>query len=1134
MSLVPPPKIDRRTYTDIVRLLLQEPLEIDGVAYQGLRERFTPEWQAHLQTDVLKVQRHRDVGAAMVHIFARLMEILIERLNRVPDKHLIAFLDMLGIERLPGNPARVPVSFIPAPKSPPGRFVPQGTQVATTQTEQANAIIFETEEGFDLTVVTLDKVFTIDPAADRYRDLSAAFPCKAGAWEPILRATDQDDLTEHSLYMAHDTIFSGKDPLDLRLTFDIAKGAPTPLLVSWERYDGKGWAPVIGDPSKIQDGTDGFKDPGTITIPGFQGTEPFTLESQTAYWIRCKLDSPLTMALIDLPEIDRISVGLSVPQGRVLVPDGAFFNTLPIDLNRDFYPFGERPNINDCFYISCEEAFALPDLAMSKKITVEAALSPIPGKPQGEEYPDTDNITLAWEYWNKGTQAWEEIGESSKTKTHGTSTSETLVDTTVCFTEPSKGSVVFDLPSQIGKVTVNGVEAHWIRVRIVGGNYGVEASVSFAFEDDKITRYTYTPATFKPPFLSVTDFRLACAIRLKGPPFALSACKGVNHFRMVDHSAQSRITGQTFVPFTPLSQQEEWSPALYLGYSDAFGNRRISQFFDLESTIEIGENTNHGHGAEPQMVWEYMGTSGAWRRLDVTDGTQNLTNPGTVVFTAPADMGKTSKFGFTKNWLRARLGAGILEAPRRLKAIYPNTMWARNLRTIQNEILGSGTGQSSQAFKLSQAPVLLGERLLIREANAPSTEEESALRGEEAALGRRLGTETRDVVVRRADVLSGQEEIWVRWYPVSHFLGSFPNSRHYLIDRVTGEITFGDGERGMLPPIGKDNIKAEWYQAGGGAEANRAATTGAVKELKSSLPFVSKVTNYVPATGGSDSESMKSVKERGPQTLKHRNRAVTVEDFDWLVREASTRIALVKTLPTTNRKGKPELGAITVVIVPQSHDPKPVPSPELIDQVRNYLRSRGSETITHRIDVVGPRYVKVSVFAQVVPLKPEEASVVEGRAIKALEAFLHPLTGGPDSTGWPFGRSAYISEIYAVIEATAGVDYVLKARFLDSDDPTVVPVGPNELVYSGTHQIVMGPEGTTEVPIPPKSEIRGVGEAAFLGNAGSGEVHDLMNQKPACNISRILPHHRIQFSSLSEALQKGFDPCGHCIGSRKP
>ena len=70
-------------------------------------------------------------------------------------------------------------------------------------------------------------------------------------------------------------------------------------------------------------------------------------------------------------------------------------------------------------------------------------------------------------------------------------------------------------------------------------------------------------------------------------------------------------------------------------------------------------------------------------------------------------------------------------------------------------------------------------------------------------------TTQQNVAPRRA-------EGWIPWEPVSDFGQSGPNSRHYMLDRLTGEIRFGDGRRGMVPPRGGDNIRASRYRTGGG------------------------------------------------------------------------------------------------------------------------------------------------------------------------------------------------------------------------------------------------------------------------------------------------------------------------------
>jgi predicted phage baseplate assembly protein len=126
---------------------------------------------------------------------------------------------------------------------------------------------------------------------------------------------------------------------------------------------------------------------------------------------------------------------------------------------------------------------------------------------------------------------------------------------------------------------------------------------------------------------------------------------------------------------------------------------------------------------------------------------------------------------------------------------------------------------------------------------------------------------------------------------VEDFFDSKPDSRYYVVERATGEVVFGDGVCGMIPSIGRDNIKAT-YQVGGGRSGNVGASE--IVALKTSIPFVGGVTNPEAAEGGSDTEHRDAVFERGSHLIKHRNRAVTEEDFERLARAASGYIARTK------------------------------------------------------------------------------------------------------------------------------------------------------------------------------------------------------------------------------------------------
>jgi hypothetical protein len=64
---------------------------------------------------------------------------------------------------------------------------------------------------------------------------------------------------------------------------------------------------------------------------------------------------------------------------------------------------------------------------------------------------------------------------------------------------------------------------------------------------------------------------------------------------------------------------------------------------------------------------------------------------------------------------------------------------------------------------------------------------------------------------------------------------------------------------------------------------------------------------------------------------------------------------------------------------------------------------------------------------------------------------LHPLTGGPDGSGWDFGRRPQRSDLFALLESIGGVDHVHHLA-IDLEPP--VPEWPDRfLVFSGNHQI---------------------------------------------------------------------------------
>ena len=110
---LPPPKIDQRTYEDIVQ------------ETQELTEDYTDnKWRCLDKSDS---------GLALIRIFSRMATIVSDRLNRSLDRNLLAFLNLIGTQQAPPQPARVPLTFTLAGGSPVDAIVP--TQALRTPTQ---------------------------------------------------------------------------------------------------------------------------------------------------------------------------------------------------------------------------------------------------------------------------------------------------------------------------------------------------------------------------------------------------------------------------------------------------------------------------------------------------------------------------------------------------------------------------------------------------------------------------------------------------------------------------------------------------------------------------------------------------------------------------------------------------------------------------------------------------------------------------------------------------------------------------------------------------------------------------------------------------------------------------------------
>ncbi|HEU5270762.1 MAG TPA: putative baseplate assembly protein, partial [Jatrophihabitans sp.] len=152
---LPAPNLDDRTFQDIVD------------EAKRLIPRFCPEWTNHNLSDP---------GVALIELFAWMSEMVLYRLNQVPDRLYVHFLNLVGIEPFPPAVARVNLTFwLSAPLEQPVA-VPAGTEVTTALSTTAGAagrepVVFSTSSELVIEPPVLRAALTSSAATNRFTDV---------------------------------------------------------------------------------------------------------------------------------------------------------------------------------------------------------------------------------------------------------------------------------------------------------------------------------------------------------------------------------------------------------------------------------------------------------------------------------------------------------------------------------------------------------------------------------------------------------------------------------------------------------------------------------------------------------------------------------------------------------------------------------------------------------------------------------------------------------------------------------------------------------------------------------------------------------------------------------------------------
>ena len=259
---LPSPNLDDRRFQQFVD---------DAKRY--IQQR-APEWTDHNVSDP---------GVTLVETVAHMADQIVYRLNRVPDKNHLAFLDLVGITLFPPSAARTDVTFwLSAPQEEPVQ-VPLGTEVATMRTEGEEAVVFATERELAVVPTALRHLVVQHrgkQVVDRTHDLAEG--------NHVMCFAESPDPGDSMLFGLTAAVPHCALALELDSRVDGVGVDPRQPPLVWEAWTADGWQVCEVD----RDGTGGLNRPGAVVlhIPG--GHTLSRNGGQEAGWLRCRVTEP--------------------------------------------------------------------------------------------------------------------------------------------------------------------------------------------------------------------------------------------------------------------------------------------------------------------------------------------------------------------------------------------------------------------------------------------------------------------------------------------------------------------------------------------------------------------------------------------------------------------------------------------------------------------------------------------------------------------------------------------------------------------------------------------------------------------------------------------------------------------------
>jgi len=501
-------------------------------------------------------------------------------------------------------------------------------------------------------------------------------------------------------------------------------------------------------------------------------------------------------------------------------------------------------------------------------------------------------------------------------------------------------------------------------------------------------------------------------------------------------------------------------------------NAIVNLYFSVHSSDDLKRNPIKNDEKFARMAninWEYYGEENGklgWHRLQIIkDSTYDFLFSGIIKIKIPGDITPLNE----EYKIRATLDYDEYDYPPRVSKIIPNVFRVcQNNTKCENATVKKCDIAPNRTFKLFTHTAVYGRSYVYYKKYGGWVKTDlatfksdiskgeltvdvsevwdliSGVRNDEEAfmvvscdqdfkdklsLGSGTGTSAQFVEIDLQNVLENDfeimiseivegEEIFYKWSHVDDLYSSGKYDRHYIMDSDRNILIFGDHENGMAPRVGKGNIRLCSLRYTNGENSN--TKEGIISKVVSKNKILNKarVDQIIPATGGENRESLEHARARAANLFKNPGRAVTVKDYEEIVRKTpGLTFSNVKILPGyMEGEDVVKQNCVTVAVrwnkkvgltLPKSFEKN------IMNQINKY------RLINTKVKVVSPVYVGLSISGDIVT---DSSYRENGRLIeKEVKNFV-------DNINNEFGQTLHFGDLFGMIDCLKYVSRLDKLR----------------------------------------------------------------------------------------------------------